>query len=115
MESDEERDQSSLHLNPPELTEVLPLSKQQVEDALKKFPDIVSLRSEQEIAIKNIYERQDTMVILPTGYGKSLVYQLLPEIHKIRGDMGRAWCINCCRKSTKFLAIRDVLFWLSVH
>ena len=49
-----------------------------------------SLRKEQEIAINAIaFQQRDTVALLPTGYGKSLVYQLLPEIHKSLKDERR--------------------------
>ena len=56
-------------------------------NAAKRFTNVKSLQKEQIIAIKSIiYGKRDTMVLLPTGYGKSLIYQLLPEVHKLRND-----------------------------
>ena len=61
-----------------------------IERALDKFENVKSLRKEQHSAIKALVDdKRDTMVLLPTGYGKSLIYQLLPEVHKIRGDQRR--------------------------
>ena len=41
----------------------------------------ISLKEAQFEALKAIVmERKDSLVILPTGYGKSLVYQTLPFI-----------------------------------
>ena len=58
-----------------------------IERALDKFENVKSLRKEQHSAIKALVDdKRDTMVLLPTGYGKSLIYQLLPEVHKIPGD-----------------------------
>ena len=54
-----------------------------IRNAAKKFPNVKSVRKEQEIAINAIaFQQRDTVALLPTGYRKSLVYQLLPEIHK---------------------------------
>lgn len=40
--------------------------------------DKQTLKDKQEAAIMSILDGKDTMVILPTGYGKSLVYQVAP-------------------------------------
>ena len=44
---------------------------------LEKF----SLRAQQQEAIKNIvFLKKDTLMVLPTGFEKSLIYQLLPFV-----------------------------------
>ena len=50
--------------------------KQQVKELLKIHFGYGSFLPGQERAIDNILEGQDTLVILPTGGGKSLIYQL---------------------------------------
>ena len=45
-----------------------------------KFPN-VNLRPEQRDGLKFILEGKDVVALLPTGYGKSLLYQVLPTIH----------------------------------
>lgn len=45
-------------------------------ELLKKHWGFTSFRSPQEEVIKTVLEKQDTLVILPTGAGKSLCYQL---------------------------------------
>ena len=43
--------------------------------------ETVSLRVKQKEAIRNIVLlEKDTLIILPTGFGKSLIYQLLPFV-----------------------------------
>ena len=43
--------------------------------------ETASLRVKQREAIKNIVLlKKDTLIILPTGFGKSLIYQLLPFV-----------------------------------
>ena len=32
------------------------------------------------VCLESIYNKKDTVAILPTGYGKSLIYQLLPPL-----------------------------------
>ena len=40
-----------------------------------------SLKEAQYEALKSVvFEGKDTICILPTGYGKSLIYQLLPHV-----------------------------------
>lgn len=46
--------------------------------ALEKLGFTFLLKEKQIQAIKSILSRRDTLVVLPTGYGKSLVYQCLP-------------------------------------
>ncbi len=48
---------------------------------------IVSLREKQLEAIIAFTEGHDTFVSLPTGYGKSMIYGILPYIFdNLRGD-----------------------------
>ena len=32
------------------------------------------------VCLESIYNKKDTVAILPTGYGESLIYQLLPPL-----------------------------------
>ncbi|XP_070547945.1 uncharacterized protein [Ptychodera flava] len=54
------------------------------QDALQKsihcFSPSLKLREKQVEALKSIYDGRDAMVVLPTGYGKSVIYQLLPYL-----------------------------------
>lgn len=51
------------------------------------FPEIKELRKEQLVAITEIIQgRKDLVAVLPTGFGKSLIYQLLPTLHQLRKD-----------------------------
>ena len=38
---------------------------------------VFSLKKEQEDAMRHIFNGKDVMAILPTGFGKSLIFQLL--------------------------------------
>ena len=47
---------------------------------LSFFPNI-NLKEEQEICIRSlIVDRVDVLAVLPTGYGKSIIYQILPKV-----------------------------------
>ncbi len=45
-------------------------------DALQKFFGFNEFKSEQELIVKSVLNKKDTFVIMPTGGGKSLCYQL---------------------------------------
>ena len=51
-----------------------------LEVTLKFFPNI-KLKEEQEICIRSlVLDRVDVLAVLPTGYGKSIIYQILPRV-----------------------------------
>ena len=54
------------------------------------FPEIKALRKEQQNVIKHVVKQEnDLIALLPTGYGKSLTYQILPTLHDMRKDVRR--------------------------
>ena len=58
-------------------------------DSLRDFPHITGLKAEQERCIKSIAGKHDVFAILPTGFGKSLIFQILPRVLKERWKMER--------------------------
>lgn len=55
---------------------------------------ITELKPKQHEAIVSYVTGNDTLVVLPTGYGKSLIYAILPLIlDKLRGKIGFVTCI----------------------
>lgn len=43
-----------------------------------KYDPDICLKAEQELLLKYIYEGHDTAAVLPTGFGKSLIFHLIP-------------------------------------
>ena len=61
------------------------INEQELKEAVQatledKFPDIKSLTDHQYRALSNLIDRKDVFCILPTGYGKSLIFQIAPSV-----------------------------------
>ncbi len=51
---------------------------------------ITTLKPKQIDAVENLLDGYDVVAVLPTGYGKSLIFELLPEVyHAYETAMGR--------------------------
>ena len=48
--------------------------------ALDFVPRVDDLKKEQKLCIEALLEGRDVLGLLPTGFGKSLIYQLHPKI-----------------------------------
>ena len=48
----------------------------------ERFPEIESLTEHQTKALLAVINRKDVCAILPTGHGKSIIFQLLPDVCK---------------------------------
>ena len=53
-----------------------------LDDFLQEFPNIQALRKEQQLCLVNLARGKDIFTILPTGFGKSLIFQLFPQLAK---------------------------------
>ena len=79
-------------------------SQSKLEDSLLKALNhlnlqSLTLREEQVNAIRNIVENQkDVLVVLPTGFGKSLIFRLLPFV-LTRGLMPRSRRLREAKKA----------------
>ena len=51
------------------------------ESVLEDIDSTFILKEEQRNAIKAFVDRKDVFAVLPTGSGKSLMYQLAPMVH----------------------------------
>ena len=47
----------------------------------------MTLKPEQKACVKSIYEGKDVFLWLPTGFGKSICYEVLPFVFDI--ELGR--------------------------
>ena len=61
------------------------------------YQDII-MKPKQVLCLESVYMQNDVMCVLPTGYGKSLIFHLLPMLLfaklKLRGDLLRDWKLN---------------------
>ena len=48
----------------------------------ERFPEIESLTEHQRKTLLAVINRKDVFAILPTGHGKSIIFQLLPDVCK---------------------------------
>jgi superfamily II DNA helicase RecQ len=54
-------------------------------DKLKgKYKFMFDLKEKQKCLITNIMERKNSTGIFPTGYGKSVCFQMVPLIHDVQ-------------------------------
>ena len=58
--------------------------REAVSESLKQVDSSFCIKPKQFEAISNIVSGYDTLAILPTSFGKSLIFQLLPSVCKRR-------------------------------
>ena len=52
------------------------------------FTEILELKPVQEEALLHFVKREDVFAVLPTGCGKSLIFQLVPKVCEYFHDHG---------------------------
>ena len=62
--------------------------KEAIFESLKYFPDVRDLKPEQRLIVEHVVCRKDVLAVLPTGFGKSLTFQILPSVFKVSLDQG---------------------------
>lgn len=62
--------------------------KEAIFESLKYFPDVPNLKPEQRLIVEHVVHRKDVFAALPTGFGKSLTFQILPAVFKVLLDKG---------------------------
>ena len=65
-----------------------------IESTLKRF-HIGSLKSEQRIILDALLAKRDCMAVLPTGYGKSLPFQMFVPLQQELGRTGACKIVVC--------------------
>ena len=50
---------------------------------LSQYASLIYLKPEQKVAIKSLVCGKDVLAVLPTGFGKSAIYQFLVHPEKI--------------------------------
>ena len=82
------------------------LSRLQVALLSVGYTDII-LRVKQVICLEALYLRKDLLAVLPTGYGKSLVFHVLPRLLKIRDTTLASQSSTC--KSVVLVGVLSLL------
>lgn len=59
-------------------------------NSLQHFHHISGLKHEQKLCLETVAQKRDVFGILPTGFGKSLIFQLLPCLLKDLWKLQRA-------------------------
>jgi hypothetical protein len=57
-------------------------------NVLKKFPEVSQLNNYQAECLFNFIERRDVFAMLPTGFAKSLIFQMVPGLCEELHNMG---------------------------
>ena len=63
-----------------------------LQECLSRFPKIDTLKAEHSEALEALISGRDVVAILPTGFGKSLIFQLFCEIKLATNLVSRAFC-----------------------
>ena len=68
--------------------------------AVKLFPHIDYLKDKQRECIEALLDKKDVLGLLPTGFGKNVIYQLFPKIHLFVNGGERCHVIGRCKTQT---------------
>ena len=73
----------------------------------------IIFKPKQVLCLESVYLQKDVMCVLPTGYGKSLIFHLLPMLlfakYKLRRDLLHAWR----SKSFSTVAVNSIVIVVS--
>ena len=56
--------------------------KRAINEVITELQSITAIKQEQETALAEFLDGKDVLAVLPTGFGKSLIYQLAPLVTK---------------------------------
>lgn len=65
------------------------LFEKALSDSLRDFVHITQLKVEQKHCLRSLVEKKDVFGILPTGFGKSIIFQILPRVMKVLWNLER--------------------------
>ena len=74
----------------------------------------VLLKPGQNLAIRNMLEGEDVLAVLPTGFGKSLIFTVYGIAEKIRTKAPISVLVICPLKSIMYLRSSVVRFWSGI-
>ena len=57
--------------------------KEAIFESLKYFPEVENFKPEQRLIVEHVVRKKDVFAALPTGFGKSLTFQILPSVFKV--------------------------------
>lgn len=55
---------------------------------LESFPGVKEMKPEQKLVVENVVRGREVFASLPTGFGKSLTFQILPIVLKSLRSLG---------------------------
>lgn len=59
-----------------------------IRESLRLFPNVPAVKEKQKKCIELLLKRKDVLGLLPTGFGKSLIYQLFPSVFETMNCKG---------------------------
>ena len=62
--------------------------KEAISESLKYFPGVRDLKPEQRLIVEHVVRKKDVFAALPTGFGKSLTFQILRSVFNVLLDKG---------------------------
>ena len=65
--------------------------EQAISTALNSFDKIKDLKKEQLLVVQKLVDKRDVFAELPTGFGKSLTYQVFPGVCEALRQQGEPW------------------------
>ena len=65
-----------------------------LQESLSAFPDVNDLKAEQKLVVEKIVKKRDVFAQLPTGFGKSITFQVLPAVCKYLFTLGHKFPEN---------------------
>ena len=62
--------------------------REAIVQSVKFIPDVKDLKPEQKLIVEYVVQKKDVFAALPTGFGKSLTFQILPSVYIALNNKG---------------------------